>query len=519
MILLEAHNLNHYIKDRLLLNINHLQIHKNDRIGLVGHNGSGKTTLLHVLANIIKPDYGNVTHYAYVELLPQLKETKTTKSGGEVTQAYINEAIIKAPELLLADEPTTHLDAEHIEWLEKKLIQWKGAFVVISHDRTFLDALCTKIWEINEGELTEYHGNYTDYMEHKAIEQRQRELAYENYMAKKKQLESAILLKEQKAAKAVKTPKNVSNIEASKTKPYYAQKQKKLQKNAKAIETRLEKLEKVEPVKIVSAIKMDLPNWENFHSRTILSVQNSKGIVGNRILWEETNFSAKGGEKLAITGANGSGKTTLLHKLIHQEDGIRFSPSVKIGYFSQTLNIIDKELSILENAKSNSKHDETLVRTVLARLGFIGEDVHKKVVVLSGGERVKVALAKIFLSDVNTLILDEPTNFLDVEAVQALESLLKEYEGTVIFVSHDRRFIKNLATRILSIKNGKIEIFDGTLEQFQQLKKQNSRPDQADEKLLLEMKISEVLSRLSMNPTEELEKEFQLLLLKKRGMN
>ena len=159
-----------------------------------------------------------------------------------------------------------------------------------------------------------------------------------------------------------------------------------------------------------------------------------------------------------------------------------------------------------------------MIRTVLARLHFRRDDVYKKAEVLSGGERVKVALAKVFVSDINTLVLDEPTNFLDIEAVEALESLLEEYEGTVIFVTHDRRFVQKLATRILVIKNREIRFFEGLMKRYQQSGRQKEKDAGEDQRLLIETKISEVLSRLSMEPSEELEKEFQRLLAEKKKL-
>lgn len=205
--------------------------------------------------------------------------------------------------------------------------------------------------------------------------------------------------------------------------------------------------------------------------------------------------------------------------LVNGAEGIQISPAMKIGYFSQNLNILDVKRSILENVSSTSKQDETFIRTVLARLHFFRNDVHKPVDVLSGGERVKAALAKIFLSDVNTLILDEPTNYLDIAAVSALESLLKEYEGTVMFVSHDRRLIESVATRIMSIQNEKIELFDGTYKQLEQFKHKENRDFQEDRRLVLETRITEILSRLSVEPSSELEKEFQRLLEEKRRLD
>jgi len=212
-------------------------------------------------------------------------------------------------------------------------------------------------------------------------------------------------------------------------------------------------------------------------------------------------------------------KTTLIKKLVNEEADITISPSVKIGYFSQNLNILDTEKSILENVQSSSKQNETLIRIVLARMHFFNEDVYKPVSILSGGERVKVALTKVFLSDVNTLVLDEPTNFLDVEALEALETLLKEYEGSIIFVSHDRQFIENVATRVLEIRNKKINLFEGTYQQYKEHLFTKEKDTKRDESLLLETKISEVLSRLSVESSSELEKEFQRLIKEKKKLD
>ncbi|MCR2822868.1 Vga family ABC-F type ribosomal protection protein [Lederbergia panacisoli] len=517
MVLLEANHLKLFIKDRLLIDLDHLLIQDRDCIGLVGRNGSGKTTLLELLANKQTPDEGNITSYADYVLLPQLKNTNTTKSGGEITQEYINRALAQKPDILLADEPTTNLDTFHIEKLESQLKRWQGAIVMVSHDRAFLDSLCTKIWEIDDGNVKEFKGNYSDYLNQKELERKQQENAYEQYERKKKQLEEALILKEQKAARATKAPKKVSPSETRimGAKPYFANKQKKLRKTAKAIETRLEKLEKVDKIKDVPPVKMKLPNEEAFKGRTVLRIKDVSGSVPNRLLWKNTSFDVKGGDKLAITGKNGSGKTTLIKKIMDIEDGIYLSPSMQIGYFSQNLDILNVNESILRNVQSTSAQDESFIRTVLARLRFFRDDVYKKVSVLSGGERVKVAFAKIFVSNINTLILDEPTNFLDIESVEALESLLQDYEGTVLLVSHDRRFIQSIANRILSIENEEIQVFDGTYEEYQQYSPTKDRNTKEDELLLLETKISDVLSRLSIDPSDELELEFQALITEK----
>ncbi|QGH32987.1 ABC-F type ribosomal protection protein [Gracilibacillus salitolerans] len=520
-MLLQASDLTISVEAKTLLEIDLLEIYEGERIGLVGKNGTGKTTLLHTLAGKLLPEKGNVKHYGTVHLLPQLKAPDGHKSGGEITQDYIQKAFSNQSSILLADEPTTHLDTNHIDWVENTLKHWQGAYVVVSHDRAFLDATCNRIWEIDQGKLHEYKGNYQQYKKQKEQEARQYQQEYENYQTKKQQLERALTLKSEKAERATKKPKKTSASEAKITgaKPYFAKKQKKLQQTAKSIETRLEKLEKVEKPFEESPIKMDLPNQEKLTGKVLIRVENLDGNIGDQHLWNKANFLIKGGDKLAIIGANGSGKTTLIRKLIKEEKGGHLSTACKIAYFKQDLSILDPKLSILENVQEGSIHNETLIRTVLARLHFYRDQVHKKIGVLSGGERVKVTLAKLFLSNNNTLVLDEPTNFLDLEAMEALEKLLMEYEGTVIFVSHDRRFVEKIATKIISIEEQHINYFEGSYQQFKNREQTSVKDDREEKLLILETKITDVLSRLSIAPSEELEKEFQQLLKEKQQLS
>ncbi|MHA6253354.1 Vga family ABC-F type ribosomal protection protein [Oceanobacillus sp. CAU 1775] len=520
MVIKEISQIKYEISDRTLFEIEHLQIQVKDRIGLVGKNGTGKTSLLEILAGKKSPTSGSVTEDASVTLLPQLKDSTTTKSGGEITQKYIDNALAEKADLLLADEPTTNLDTEKIEKLESAFQRFQGAIIVVSHDRAFLNAICNIIWELDNGELNVYKGNYSDFIEQKDLKIRQQEAAYESYIQKKQQLENALERKEQKAQRATKKPKNVSNSEARLigAKPYFAKKQKKLQQVASSIETRIDKLEKVEKVRELPQIKMDIPNQGSLLGRFIIRAENVPGKIGNRILWKSTDFHVKGGDKIALIGNNGSGKTTLIKKILNSDVGISISPAVTFAYFSQNLDILNTEKTILENVLRTSIQDETTVRTILARLHFYRDDVYKPVGVLSGGERVKVAFAKLFVSDTNMLILDEPTNFLDIDAVEALEDLLVSYEGTVLLVSHDRAFIEKIADRIFIIDDEELVTFEGSYKQFKTYEPQPQTDSNEQALLVIENKMTEILGKLSLSPTEELEQEFQELLRKKREL-
>ncbi|SFL79367.1 ABC transporter [Salibacterium qingdaonense] len=250
------------------------------------------------------------------------------------------------------------------------------------------------------------------------------------------------------------------------TKPHFAKKQKKLSKDADAVETRLHQLKEVERPKELPPINMQVVEQESLQHRTVIRGWDVEGRAGDKRLWEAFDFSISGGDKVALIGPNGSGKTTFLRMILNDRDRIQAAPAVSFGYFSQMLEILEEEKSILDNVRDTSFQDETIIRTVLGRLGFFQEDVFKRVKDLSGGERVKTGFAKLFVSGANVLILDEPTNYLDIRALEALESLLGDYCGTVLFVSHDRRFLEKTATRIFAIHDKRITVFDGSYQEY-----------------------------------------------------
>lgn len=245
MLLFEGTSIKKQLHDRVLFDIDLIQVHDNQRIGLVGRNGAGKTSLLKIMTGEELPDEGNITPFTSVKLVPQLKETSIEKSGGEITQQYLQDAFNKMPGLLLLDEPTTHLDTERIAWLEKKIINYQGATVVVSHDRTFLNNVCTDIWEIENNTLKIFKGNYDEYAKQKELLKKQEQSEFEKYERVKQKLERAIRQKEERAQRTTKKPKNLSPSDARilGAKTHYANIQKKLRSSAKALETRLDKLE------------------------------------------------------------------------------------------------------------------------------------------------------------------------------------------------------------------------------------------------------------------------------------
>ncbi|GAA0356041.1 ABC-F type ribosomal protection protein [Alkalibacterium iburiense] len=518
MALVTLHNVKKSFGDRLLFEVDHLSVHKGNRIGLVGTNGSGKTTLLKLLSGEIEPDEGSLESHALISFLPQLKESSQTKSGGEVTADYVIQALNEKSQVLLADEPTTHLDMNHIEWVEKAFLKYHGAYIVISHDRAFLDNVCETIWELDNQTIKIYSGNYSDYKEEKEKEKQFQQTEHEKYIKKSKQLQEAKVMKAKQARDATKrkVPVGDSEYNLKGASDYFQSKAKKLHSVQKSIETRLDKLEKVEKPKEDGIVKMEVPDSEMIRQRFIIRGFDFEGHVPGKLLWKPVNISLKGGEKVGLIGSNGSGKTTLIRQLLSGHPDLVLSPAMKTGYFAQNLNTLDTDKSILENVSEEAVQTETLIRIVLAQLSFTGDDVFKKVSVLSGGERVKVSLAKLLVGDYNTLILDEPTNFLDIQAVEALENLLKNYDGTLIVVSHDRAFISSIVDKLWIIEETKLTEWNGTYSEWEQSSHDTSLNEREEELMRIENQLTSVLSELSLNPSEEKEKQFQDLLNRKR---
>ena len=519
-LLLEATNIKKYYVDRLIINIHDLKIYDRDRIGIVGLNGSGKTTLINVLMNRIPFEEGFLKIHSEFSYISQLdEEISQHLSGGEKTNLKIQKAFSKNCSILFADEPTSNLDIKNINRLETMLKQFNGAVVLISHDRALLDNICTKIIEIENGTINTYSGNFTNYKKQKQLKRTQQEFEYEEYIKQKNKLEGAREKIYHEADAMKKAPSRMGNSEARLHKGAFRQSKGNLTGKVNIIESKLEHLQvKNRPSAIVNT-KIDIASSSPLHSKVIISAKDISKSFYDKILFEDVTFNILNGSKTALIGDNGTGKTTLLKLLLQQQKGIAISKASKIGYFSQSLDILDYDKTLYENIIEDSVVDKTLVRTLLSRLLFKREDLNKKVSLLSGGERVKASFAKIFTKDINMLILDEPTNYLDIESVEALISVLKDYLGTVLFISHDRSFISALADQLLVLENKKIHCFQGNYEQYSQmLKPKASSEDTALQLMLLENKLAELLSRHS-SPTKKddivkLDSEYKEILTK-----
>ena len=364
-------------------------------------------------------------------------------SGGEQTRLAIAKLLLEAPSLLILDEPTNHLDFATLGWLEDYLAGYKGALLVVSHDRYFLDKLCNKIWELEDGSLWEYKGNYTAYTRQREEQDARQKKLYEQQQAERAKLEDYVA-------------RNL--VRASTTK--MAQSRQKM----------LERLEPVEkPHRRLKPPKIRL-EFETEPVKDVLTVEDLTIAVGSgereRVLLFGAEFNIQRGDKVAIIGPNGSGKTTLLRTLLSAEPPMKghitWGRGVKRSYYDQGSDHLDQSLTVLDTMwKAYPRLYETPLRTALGAMGLTGEDAHRLVGQLSGGERARLKLAIICLAGSNVLVLDEPTNHLDLPSKEVLQQALSEYEGTLIIVSHDRYLLDRVPNRIFAIEQGALHQYKG----------------------------------------------------------
>ena len=522
-LLIEANNIKKVFGDRMVLEIEGLRIYDGERVALVGENGAGKSTLLAILAGELEPDSGSVRRWGPVSLIRQSGQTRRESagrlasefrvqrareglSGGEQTRRRIAGALSEGAPLLLADEPTTDLDANGIERLRRRLASHEGALVLVSHDRALLEALCDRVLRLEDGRLTDFPGGYAEYRAEMARQRERQQFEYDQYRAEQSRLKAAMQQKAEWAASVQKAPKRMGNSEARLHTREYTNAVLRQSHAKKTLEGRLSRLERVERPRDLPDIRMALGVAHPIAAKTALAVDCRSLAAGGRTLLADSHLLLPTGSSTALMGENGSGKTTLLRVLRGElspctvfEGSVRPNPGARLAWFDQDhARTLDLEATALQNCMRDSSLPESMARTVLARLNLRGDDVFKPVRVLSGGERAKVALAGLMLSDANVLLLDEPTNHLDLFTLEALEGLLSGYGGTLLFVSHDKAFVSAVATRIATLEKGKLATFEGTLAAMEAEKKRDRNAEALDlEVSALEMRMAALAARIS----------------------
>lgn len=518
-----------FVENQVLKNVSfHIEDH--EKAAIVGINGAGKTTLLRIIVGEMTPDDGQVvlakdktlgylaqnstvdtSHTIYEELLSvkadllrleekirecennmkhadgdaledlmkqytslthafetgggylyrselvgvlkglgftedEFSKPVATLSGGQKTRVALGRLLLQNPDLIILDEPTNHLDMNSIAWLETYLLNYKGAVLIVSHDRYFLDRIAGKVIEIDQSKATTFMGNYSDY----AVKKEQlRVAAWNAYMNQQREIKH-----QEEVIEKLKSFNREKSI-----------------KRAESREKMLDRIEVIEkPSEVRTDMKLTLTP-RILSGNDVLTVEHLSKSFDSHKLFADVNFEIKRGEHVAIIGDNGSGKTTLLkilNGLVPADQGtFRLGSNVEIGYYDQEHHVLHSEKTLFEEISDDYPYlNNTQIRNVLAAFLFTGEDVFKRISDLSGGERGRVSLAKLVLSNANFLILDEPTNHLDIMSKEILEDALNGYEGTILYVSHDRYFINRTAHRILDLTEGQFVSYVGNYDYY-----------------------------------------------------
>ena len=418
--------------------------------------------------------------------IPQIMQQQSfeTLSGGEKSRVNLARLILEETDILLLDEPTNHLDLSGIEWLEEFLKTYQGTVLAISHDRYFLDLIVNRIVEVEAGKAEQYAGNYSYYVVEKQRRYEEKLKQYEIEQAKIAQLTAA----------------------ADKMHLWAFMGNDKLHKRAFAMEKRAERLRKTDRPTKERKLSMGFGEVD-FRGTDLIKLRElSKGFDG-RSLFENVTLEIGSGERIGIIGDNGAGKTTLLKILLHEEPPdngtIKLGPTVKIGYLPQVVRFARPERSMLETLIYDTDCSAQTARNRLGAFGFRGEDVFKPVSVLSGGEQSRLRLCLLMDEKINVLVLDEPTNHLDLHSREWIESAVESFEGTLLFVSHDRYFINRFAERLLVVEQGGVTDFDGVYEQYK------ARQERYSPALVVEEKPKKAKQDKPKGGTKLLEKELR----------
>lgn len=367
-------------------------------------------------------------------------------SGGEKTIVNLISILLQEPDILLLDEPTNHLDIDMIEWLEKFIINYNKTIIVVSHDRYFIDTISTKTILIEDGEAEIFNGNYSYYL-NKNEERIMKE--FNEYKNQQKKIEAM--------EKSIKKLKEFGRLAYPCGEKFF--------KRAKCIEKRLEKIEKIDGPK--NDLKLNLKfNFDKRSGDDVIEINNFNYSIGNRELLKKARLFIKYQEKICLMGKNGTGKSTLIKEIINNNQNIKIGSSTKIGYIPQEIIFEDENKTILEEAKKHFTGSEELLRSALYNFLFYGEGLFTRLNKLSGGERIRLKLFCLMQENNNLLILDEPTNHIDINTKEILEEALQAYKGTILMISHDRYFINKVATRIILLNNKQLTSYIGNYDDY-----------------------------------------------------
>ena len=547
---MDVNNISKSIGSLKILDSISFKLYKGDKVGLIGKNGVGKSTLCKIIIGETSKDNGNISLLGKVGYLPQsiktredikaedfigkiydynylmdlltklnlkdlMKQNISTLSGGERTKLCFAKTMAEKPDVLLLDEPTNQLDWESMSVIEDYINKFNGAVLIISHDRFFLDRTVSQIYELENMKVNLYRGNYSFYASQKRIEKEKVLLEYEEYMKKKRALEEA-------ARKQMERSNKYNNISVN---DFQRHKASKIAKRSKAIISRLENMEEKEKPFKPKEVNIKLDQRIEKTSNVLIRATNiSKSF--DRLIFKDISFTIEKESRIALLGRNGSGKSTLLKTIMGKETfqgDLSISPSLKIGYLSQGLENLEADSTVIDEMKKVHS-DETYIRTILGAMLFRNDDVYKNIEILSFGEKVRVAFSKLIIEDNCLLILDEPTNFLDIPTSEAIEEALLSYKGAILFVSHDRFLVKKLAKEIWELESKKLIKYLSGYDYY--LRKKDETESSAEknvkeEILALEMRLSHISFKLlSCSETDKkiLESEYFKIAEKLRNL-
>ncbi|MED3623618.1 ribosomal protection-like ABC-F family protein [Neobacillus thermocopriae] len=560
-VILKITGLEKSYQSRKVLDHIQFEMKNGERIGLVGYNGTGKTTLANLIFGKLQPDNGtielakdlkvgyllqsidyqlNVIHESFTtsnnqdffqiasELgLKKIYEWEQSRlsnlSGGEKLKLALSNVWASKPDLLILDEPTNHLDYKGIKWLTSEMKKFDGAVLIISHDRHFLDQIVTRVVEIENGKLHSYNGNYTDYRKEK---QKKIETQRHYYEVQQRQIER---IEEQ--LHQLKTWSEKAHSRSTKEEGYKEYHRVKAKKRDQQIKSKMKRLhqelskKKVEKPLEEPKVKFEFDSNGKRGKRIIEAKNLSKSYPG-RILFQNSQFYINHGERIGILGENGCGKTTLIKMILEEEPvtngDLWKSQSLNIAYLSQDVADLPEDITPIEALGLYDREQIFKARTILANLGLKEQYITKPIGTLSLGERTRVKLVDILMKDYDVLILDEPTNHMDLPSREQLEKTLNEYTGTIILVSHDYYFLNKLCDKLIVFEGQQVKRLEMKPDEY--LNKNHHEKDNKQETLMiLENQIAAILGELSTLDQNDpkyqlLDQQFNELIKQKRNL-